>query len=264
MDTIKIYGTRIYARYMVCILGSIISRWKIGDIESHKKIIVEELLNRPLAVQKPRKWEERLEKMQTSKRMNLSGILQDIKRVIFKYMYLAMGDFVKRGISDEEDRTREFYIQLANRYIDMPEELKNLLKLGYSLAEALVVFTVEDDFEIENNFAEEDNLLILGKAINWTFIYRGVRTGKCAELDGTYMYEDRAKQYIKEMGLNKTKVIPLTRDCFSVNMSEVLGYPFHVTPSYFEMILKEYKMSSELPYTFCRIWLKENLITGKL
>lgn len=251
------YNTNATYEQAVNAVGTVISEWNIHDTETHKINLVSKLLHAPEDVYVNEEWNKQITKLDKEDSERLGNDLWDMKRVIFNYLYDAMWDYVKRGRPEEEDNLdTDIYTELANHYADIPEELKKILKFGYAITESLSIMVVTG--EIISDGMNDDGLSMLGMAINWTLNHREFRTGKCIDINNIYMYEDGAKKYIAEKGLSKVETVPLTRDCFMTNLSEILGKPFYATPNYFEIIKLDYQESSELPYTFCREWFEEN------
>lgn len=257
MENKGFYNTNATYEQAVNALGTTVSEWNIHDTETHKIKMVSKLLQTPEKVIICKNWEEQIKQMDKNDPERLGNDLWDMKRIIFNYLYAAMGDYVKRGRPKEEDNLQtDIYEQLANHYADIPDELKNMLRFGYAITESLRTIVFANSIPVDG--MNDGGLSMLGMAINWTLNHREFRTGECIDINNIYMYEDGAKKYIAENELNKVETVSLTRDCFMTNISEMLGKPFYVTPNYFEMVKLDYQESSELPYTFCRKWFEEN------
>lgn len=257
MSRENFYNTNATYEEVVDVFGTVISDWDVLDTETHKIKKVSTLLHEPNAIVVCETWKEQIDDMDKNNMDKLGCILWDMKRVIFNYLYDAMGDFIKRGRPEENDDLHtDIYIDLANHYADIPEDLKNVLRFGYALTDSLSIMVTTGG--ILSDGLNDSGETMLGMAINWTLNHREFRTGKCIDINNIYMYEDGAHKYIEEKGLDKVETVPLTRDCFMTNVSEMLGRKFYVTPCYFEMILDEYQDSEKLPYSFCKDWFNEN------
>lgn len=256
MENKGFYNTNATYEQAVNALGTTVSEWNIHDTKTHKIKMVSKLLQTPEDVIIHNDWAEKIKHMDKDNSERLGNDLWDMKRIIFNYLYDAMGDYVKRGRPEEDNLQTDIYEQLANHYADISDELKNMLRFGYAITESLSLMVVTGGIMADG--MNDGGLSMLGMAINWTLNHREFRTGKCIDINNIYMDEDGAKKYIAENGLNKVETVPLTRDCFMTNISEMLEKPFYVTPNYFEMVKLDYQESSELPYTFCRKWFEEN------
>ncbi len=251
------YNTNATYEQAVNAVGTTICEWNIHDTETHKTKMVSELLHNPENVTIREDWNVQIKQMDKEDAEKLGNVLWDMKRVIFNYLYDAMGDFVKKGRPQKkEDLHTDIYVELAKHYADIPDELKNILRFGYAITESLSIMVVTGGIIADGG--NDDGVSMLGMAINWTLNHREFRTGKCIDINKIYMNEDGAKKYIAENGLDKVETVPLTRDCFMTNISEMWGKPCYVTPSYFEMVKIEYAESKELPYTFCKKWYEED------
>lgn len=259
MKNERFYNTNTTYEQAVNALGTTICEWNIHDTETHKIKMVSKLLRTPENVTIHEDWSEQIKKMDEVDSEKLGNKLWDMKRVIFNYLYDSMGDFVKKGRPEEKNDLRtDIYVELANHYADMPDELKNVIRFGYAITESLRTIVFSNSIPVDG--MNDGGLSMLGMAINWTLNHRDFRTGKCIDINNIYMMEDSAKEYITENGLDKVETVPLTRDCFVTNISEMLERQFYVTPNYFEMVKMEYAESEELPYTFCKKWLADNAL----
>ena len=251
------YNTNATYKQAVNALGTTICEWNIHDTETHKNKLVSNLLHTPEKVTIHKDWSEQIKKMDEVDSEKLGYKLWDVKKVIFNYLYESMGDFVKRGRPEENnDLCTDIYVDLANYYADMTEELKNVLRFGYIITESLSMMVVTGG--IIPDGGNDEDLSMLGMAINWTLNHREFRTGKLIDINNVYMMEDSAKKYIAENDLDKVDTVPLTRDCFMTNISELIEKPFYVTPNFFEMVKLDYAKSEELPHTFCKLWFEDN------
>lgn len=257
MENKGFYNTNATYEQAVNALGTTVSEWNIHDTETHKIKMVSKLLQTPEKVIICENWAEKIKQMDKNDSERLGNNLWDMKRIIFNYLYDTMGDFVKRGRPEGEDNLQtDIYEQLAKHYADIPNELKDMLRFGYAITESLRTIGFSSSIPVDG--MNDGGLSMLGMAINWTLNHREFRTGECIDINNIYMDEDGAKKYIAENGLDKVETVPLTRDCFMTNISEMLEKPFYVTPNYFETIKLDYHESSKLPYTFCRKWFEEN------
>lgn len=256
MNKTGFYNTNATYEQAVNALGTVISEWDIHDTETHKIKVVSTLLHTPETVFTHETWNEQIANMDKDNSERLGYILWDMKRVIFNYLYDAMGEFVKKGRPEEDNLQTDIYTELANHYADMPEELKNVLRFGYALTDSLNIMVTTGGI-LRDGF-NDDGVSMLGMAINWTLNHREFRTGECIDINNIYMYEEGALKYIEENDLDKAETVPLTRDCFMTNISEMLGRKFYVTSDYFALVLEEYQDSAELPYTFCKEWFERN------
>lgn len=258
MNKTGFYNTNATYEQAVNALGTTISEWDIHDTDTHKIKEVSKLLYTPEKVFIHESWKKRIDEMNRDTPEGLGRVLADMKRVIFNFMYDSMGDYVKRGRPKKENELNmDIYTQLANHYADMPDDLKNVLRFGYTLTDSLSFIVTTGSILADGS--NDDGTIMLGMAINWTLNHREFRTGKCIDINNIYMYEDGAHKYIEENDLAKAETVPLTRDCFMTNISEMLGRKFYVTPNYFEnTVCEDYKESKELPYTFCKEWLEKN------
>lgn len=128
METKGFYNTNATYDQAVNAVGTTISEWNVHDTETHKTKRVSELLYNPENVTIREDWNVQIKQMDKEDAEKLGNNLWDMKRVIFNYLYDAMGDFVKKGRPQKkEDLHTDIYVELAKHYADIPDELKNML-----------------------------------------------------------------------------------------------------------------------------------------